>query len=440
LLLILLALLGICLAAGTISALRHRVAFRLAIRNIPRRKTQSALIVLGLMLATLLFSASFATGDTLTGSLREDALRTVGGVDLLLRGEAGNGQPLPYFDADLAAETEQILVADPEVEAVMPAIVETAAVFAPTSGLSEPRVDLVGLPASPAAGFASPQDNRGHAFGLDALAEGEALISEQAADRLAVRKGDRVQVFLGPQPVELTVGGVFGRGAEPAGLRSLVLGLPALGRLTGHDGEINRILISNTGPDPKAAGHAAAVEALLEDFLSRHSLTAEGVKQRALDESEQAGATFSSIFLLFAQFSVAAGVLLIFLIFVMLAAERKHELGIARAVGAQRGHVIRMFAYEGALYALVAGAVGSFLGALVGWVMVRVLGVAFRQVGPEGDFRLAFSVNLRSLLIAFCLGVVFTFVAMSPSRGSCAKVGSAWWVNSPWSSWGSFSR
>jgi uncharacterized protein HemY len=40
-------------------ALRNRVILKMAVRNIPRRRAQTALIVLGLMLATLLFSASF---------------------------------------------------------------------------------------------------------------------------------------------------------------------------------------------------------------------------------------------------------------------------------------------------------------------------------------------------------------------------------------------
>jgi putative ABC transport system permease protein len=51
-------------------ALRNRVVFKMAVRNIPRRRAQSTLIVVGLMLATLLFSASFTTGDTLAHSIR----------------------------------------------------------------------------------------------------------------------------------------------------------------------------------------------------------------------------------------------------------------------------------------------------------------------------------------------------------------------------------
>jgi putative ABC transport system permease protein len=47
---------------------------------------------------------------------------------------------------------------------------------------------------------------------------------------------------------------------------------------------------------------------------------------------------------------MAAGVMLIFMIFVMLAAERRAEMGMARAVGAQRGHIVRSFLAEGMAY------------------------------------------------------------------------------------------
>ena len=49
-------------------------------------------------------------------------------------------------------------------------------------------------------------------------------------------------------------------------------------------------------------------------------------KQDALEEADTAGAMFMSIFTTFGTFSIAAGILLIFLIFVMLAAERRGEL------------------------------------------------------------------------------------------------------------------
>ncbi len=74
-----------------------------------------------------------------------------------------------------------------------------------------------------------------------------------------------------------------------------------------------------------------------------------------------------SLFTTFGSFSIAAGILLIFLIFVMLAAERRGELGIARAVGTRRGHLVQIFLFEGAAYDLVAAAVGASSGSRVAY-------------------------------------------------------------------------
>ena len=57
-------------------------------------------------------------------------------------------------------------------------------------------------------------------------------------------------------------------------------------------------------------------------------------------------------------FGVLAGLLLLVNLFVMLAAERKTELGMARAVGMRRSELVGAFATEGWLYALVATALG----------------------------------------------------------------------------------
>ena len=43
--------------------------FKLGVRNIPRRRAQTTLIVLGLMLSTVIISAAFTTGDTVDRSV-----------------------------------------------------------------------------------------------------------------------------------------------------------------------------------------------------------------------------------------------------------------------------------------------------------------------------------------------------------------------------------
>jgi putative ABC transport system permease protein len=102
-------------------ALRNRVILKLATRNIPRRRAQTILIVVGLMLATLLFSASFATGDTLTNSIRVQTLGDIGEIDVVVKAQTRDSSGgLAYFDQNVFETVRKTLSSDPEVEGIAP--------------------------------------------------------------------------------------------------------------------------------------------------------------------------------------------------------------------------------------------------------------------------------------------------------------------------------
>ena len=88
--LVLLAVFLPSLAVISFMALRNRVMLKMALRNIPRRKAQSALIVAGIMISTLIMAASFGTGDTLTFSIRQAVVDGLGTIDeFVLSARAG---------------------------------------------------------------------------------------------------------------------------------------------------------------------------------------------------------------------------------------------------------------------------------------------------------------------------------------------------------------
>jgi putative ABC transport system permease protein len=141
------------------------------------------------------------------------------------------------------------------------------------------------------------------------------------------------------------------------------------------------------------------------------------------------GTVFSMIFTIFGIFSILAGVLLIFLIFVMLAAERRSEMGMARAVGMRRGHLVQMFVTEGMVYDLVAAALGILLGLAISYAMIGFLGGIFntaaRQISSEltsSLFTFRFNVAPTSVVIAYVLGVLFTFVVVTLSSWRVSRL------------------
>jgi putative ABC transport system permease protein len=478
-------------------AARDRTSFRMAVRNVPRRPTQTALILLGLMLATLLFSAAFTTGDTLTNSLRTQALENIGRVDVVVKakqpessggvafGPGAGEPPAPearerYFDESLGGKIRDHLSGVESVAGVAPLARESVPVTSPKTDLSEPQVDVLGMDANSMHGFDRLRTASGMPLALGGLKENEVYVSAETAEGLGIGVGDRVEVSLvrppsspeGEQPPsksqskqrlgtaqgrpggpearmppagvqsgerppgstqdgrlagskvearpaeakseerlpEFVVASVYDSGANPASDTSMVLPLAELQKLTGEDGKVNEILVTHGGPAVEGGEHTSKTVDKIRPVLSANGLEADPVKKDAIEAADTQGETFSTLFVLFGQFSVAAGMLLIFLIFVMLAAERKKELGIARAVGMQRSHLISAFTFEGALYALAASTIGSVAGVGVGWVMVRLLGKGF--AGGEGDFRIAFASSPENVVLAFCMGMVLTFAVV----------------------------
>lgn len=412
----LLAVFGAGALILVVLALRNRVAFKMAARNIPRRKTQSALIVAGLMLATLLFSASFTTGDTLTQSIRTQALEQIGQTDVVVKkdapdsgGQFAGSQQEAYFDQNVVGKVQNRLSDDKKVAGVAPLATETVPVLSSKTNLSEPAVDVLGSAGSEMQGFDRLTKKSGGTLSVNNLGRGEVYISNETADGLNVKTGGKVEAFLGRRPTELTVAGVYERGANPAAETSLVMPLNRLQSLTGNTGKVNNVIITHAGPAVDGGAHTNVTVDELKPLLAANGLQSDPVKKDALKQADETGQQFSSIFLLFGQFSVAVGILLIFLIFVMLAAERKRELGIARGIGMRRGHLVRMFTFEGTLYALVASAVGSVLGVGVGWAMVQFISRAFNQFDDFG-LKISFAFSPENVVIAFTMGMVLTFL------------------------------
>ena len=426
--LVLLVIFGLGIIALIISALRNRVMFKMAVRNLPRRRANTVLTLLGLMLAAMIFAASFSTGDTLTHSIRSMAVKDLGEVDIMVVSEGiepgtvfytGTTTETIYFDKKYFTQVQQTLADKPEAEGVAPAIIEVVPVVA-QSGLNEPVVTLLGLDPQYMESFDPMLDEQGNTLSVQNLREGEIYLSLEVAEGLNASVGDVIGVYLRADAVPLTIGGIYESGGTPSGELSMVMPLYRLQAARSSD-DINYILITNRGGTVEGAKHTDTVIEVLEmeeTGLEAAGLKAEPIKQDLLDEADIAGASFSSTFVIFGSFSIIAGILLIFLIFVMLAAERKRELGIARAVGTQRGHIIRLFTYEGALYALIASAIGCGLGILLGRGMIQIMSVAFEDMG----FALVYNFTGTGLIISYTLGVVFTLIIVVLSARRVGKL------------------
>ncbi len=426
----LVAVLGLCLLSVAWVAWRRPVIFKLGVRNIPRRRAQTTLILIGLMLSTLIISAALGTGDTLHHSLTKDSYDTLGQVDQLVvpsgEHEAANIDTITKFGDGALSVVDNALAGNLDVDGIMPVLDAPVSVVNVTSQQAEPAMNLIGIDPARVADFGGLQSTDGATIDLASIGAGGIVLSETAADELDAEVGDMVTVFYQGTPHELTVAAVaedtyfsgYRRGRETKLERAgMMLPLATVQAMTGQAGQLSAIAISGRGGVRDGFKHTEEVIESLRPALAGSGLGVDAIKRYAIDDAEKFAGILTGIFLVLGLFSVAAGSLLIVLIFSMLAAERRSEMGMARAVGTQRKQLIQQFVAEGSGYALLAGLVGSAMGVAATIAIANVMKLIVGEFVPFEPH-----VEPRSMIVAYCLGVVLTFVTIVISSWKVSKL------------------
>ena len=411
--------------------IKRPILVRMGLRNIPRRRAQTVLVTMGLTLATIIVTIAFSTGDSLASSIRNLALDSLERIDHFITAEETG------VIADDGGIPDQVLrdlqthfAGDERIEAIFGSRFDLVPIEHPAAGQIEPQFYLVGLDTEIADRLQAVRDQDGELLEVGALASDEIVINERAARELDAQPGDQVRLYVLGTPRQFTVAAI-GRDAvltgnlEAGGAGGLVpmdVYQDLLGPRLSPTDQWDTILISGAGGVEAPLEFSEALdrdvglaferlERINPDLYLSNGLprfSSEPVKADSLEGAELIANVFTTLFLFMGSFSVAAGVLLIFLIFAMLAEERKPEMGIARAVGMQRNDLIQMFISEGMIYNLGAAVVGVVLGLLFAIGLIAALNQGFESFG----FQFTWSVTIKSLVISACIGIVITFVTV----------------------------
>jgi len=428
---VLVVLLAVSLASVTFVALTNRVMFRLGVRNIPRRRAQTTLIVLGLMLSTVIISAAFTTGDTVDRSITSQVYGVLGSLDEQIVVGQRDDEDVFGDDPSEGAVREDTFAAaavdslirelsqNPLVDAVVPVYGDVAVAVNPEKRLSAPLFNVVGLEPQAAADLPDIRVAGGGRAQVSGLAANEIYINESAAEELDAQAGDTISLFTRANSRDFVVKAVVkdARLAGSVGISTRreggVLPLTTAQQFFGATGQLTMVAISNRGDARSGVRHSDEVRlaalAALPAIGPDKALTVQAVKQISVDLAEEFGNIFTTFFLALGLFSIGAGVLLIFMIFVMLAAERKSEMGMARAVGTRRRDLVQAFLSEGMAYNVLAAAVGTGIGVLVAIGMSQIMAALFASTNLD----ISPHVTPRSLIISYSLGVVLTFLTVT---------------------------
>jgi putative ABC transport system permease protein len=433
---VLLVMLGICLLVILWIALRRTVMFKIGLRNIPRRPAQSILVIIGLMLSTLIIAAALGTGDTIDYSATALTYESLGDADeLVVHSTTGDGegsvasaiqQRIPQTVVD---DLEAMFADSDLVDGLMPLLIEQVPVFLFPGGppaadadmtamladgtvtQAEPSAYLAGIDPARAEQFGHLKSSDGEIIDLAALPADQVVISETMAEDLNASVGDGIGFFYANNPFVLTVAAIAEdsalSGRFDADTPSMVLDLATMQSLVDAEGEITAVAVSNRGDMRSGMELTDEVSDVIKAGIAGRDLGVDPIKQDSIDLANLLSSVFTTFFILFGLFSIAVGILLIILIFSMLAAERRPEMGMTRAVGGQRSQLIQSFIAEGTIYALFAGLIGALLGAAGAYLIAWSLNSIFGEF-----FEVEAHVTLRSMVVAYCLGVVITFIAV----------------------------
>src|SRR5512132_1249888 len=393
---------------------------RLALRQIARGRGEAALVVAGSVLGTAIIVGSLIVGDTLNFSVKQGAYTNLGPIDEIVASPT-------IAQGDDAARRLERLRGDPQVDGLLTVRGDQAAATtgAGATRRADPRVSVWEVDFAKAAAFGGATDG-GSGLSGPAPGAGETVVNADLASALGIRAGDVLTVYLYGQPLQFRVARVVAtKGVAGAGTGTVTRNaffapgtLVQAARAAGGKAQPQTFtFVSNAGGVEGGNAHSGAVEAKIKAALgplAAQGTSVEKAKQGLLDFAKASGDSLGSLFLFIGSFAIIAGVLLLVNIFVMLAEERKAELGMLRAIGMKRSRLVRSFVIEGTVYALVASLVGIVVGIGVGRAVVVVAARIFNSLSAEeGGIALAFHVTPTSIINGFALGFLIAFLTVA---------------------------
>ena len=387
---------------------------RLAARNIQRRKTRVAIVIAGLLIGTAIISSSLVVGDTLRYIFLQDVYTRLDAIDeMVWYSFNGNLASFPAsYEVTLSANLAQM---GAPVDGVAPLLIKTMPVRNVVGNKGNQAITVMGLNASDESGFGGFTTAGGQAVDVNDLGPSRVYLNADAAADLNATPGQELTLFYGTTNQTL-VHAVVQDTVQSRGKASyehdaiIFMDLVHAQAVFNETGTINAIKVSNRGGVEDGVAWTDAVVSDLRLVVAQEhwNLAVEPVKQEGIADATSIGQQATELFLVMGAFSVVAGVLLIVNIFVMMAEERKQEMGVVRAVGFLRRELMTTFALEGTFYAITAAALGSLAGLGLGWVMIWV----FDKVVPHGNVPVTFHFEDGSVLLAFVAGAALTWASI----------------------------
>ncbi|MGW7317087.1 ABC transporter permease [Streptomyces sp. NPDC054865] len=379
--------------------------FRTALRNVLAHKARLLMTVLAVTLGVAFVSGTLIFTDTLSKALSGQSAKSYDGVAVSVTsyGQGRNEEGQKEGDPGISRETLDKVKAVKGVDSVSGRVSGFA-------GVGDEDGKLIGSGwANKGSNYAPVKDGKDPRYtfvgGTGPTKDDQIALDKETAAKGRYEVGDKVRVATNGPVREFALTGVFTTedGAVNAGGSLVLFDTKVAQELYLQPGFYDELSIA-----AKAGTSADQLLADVKPLLAKNAKAQTGVALAA-EEAENIKkqmSGMSTMLLAFAGISLFVGVFLIYNTFTMLVTQRTKELALLRAVGANRGQVMRSVLAE----ALVVGAVSAAIGLISGIGLAAGMRSLMDSIGakiPGGELVIA----PGTIVAALVIGIVVTVVA-----------------------------
>ena len=349
------------------------------LRNMARRKLRSALTIIGIIIGILALTVMGSMSEYFS-SLVDNAVNLLG--NYIVVSPKNND-----FESILSTVDERRVLRIAGVADAIPIANDTIDEFGAVSfGIP----DLV---------YALPAEHAATLFPTVSLAKGrwiqrgdeyETVVGSQLAKKRNLDLGSTIRYH----DHDLTVVGIMNP-TQTTPDSVAILEINTLRRLLKAPELIAAIYVQPENP--------ALIDEIAKDIRDNVENVQVTTPKEAALQAQQALAVFNVILVGGAVLAVFVGGLAVINTMIMSVNERRHEIGLKKAVGASDGEIVREFLFEAA----VIGLLGGVIGFLLGWGLAGVLNaVTSSALGGSSIFNVTPRLMVIALAFALILGTL----------------------------------
>ncbi len=367
--------------------------FSLAARYLLGRKLRSFLTTLAIVMGVMVIFGMGIMLPTMQGAFEQSVLALSGQVDVTITHKTGEA-----FSASALTKVKGI-----EGLGAISGSLSRQMNLPPNfygrdsnvTGLTLTGVDPV---AAPAVHDYSLKEGRFLKSGDTAA----AVISTKLADTLGLKLGDTLRIPTTEGVAKLTIVGL--RPSRVSfGNEEVLVTLTEAQKLLDATGLVNAIEANLATKDE--AARQAIVQQIQAQLGKSYTLNAVTNASTIMGAMQVAAVSFN----LLGYLTLFMGGFIIFNTFRTIVAERRHDIGMLRAIGASRGTIVGLILSEGLVQGIVGTAIGLIIGYLLGYGLIALMNPVMQTFM---NIRMPTPVvQLPLVLVSIALGVGVTLFA-----------------------------